>query len=366
MSKSVTSSTLEVRKDDWGDTRVVTEELDPTLAEHEVLLKVDRQALTANNISYANTGDSLGYWRFFPAAEGWGRIPAMGWADVSASNHPQIAPGERVWGFFPISTHLKIIAGNVSAQSFSDLSPHREGLSPFYAQFDRAAASPLYDAAREDQDSLLRGLFMTSWLVEDFLQVNESFTATSCLITSASSKTSIALGHCVKQRGQLASVALTSAGNAAFCESLGCYDRVITYDKLATLDNAEPVVVVDMAGSTPVLSGLHHHYRDNMKYSCRIGATHQEGFGPMPEMPGATPEFFFAPAHLQSRSREMGAAEFSALQGGAYQEFRRFCDGWLRIERSYGPTDTEAVYQQVLAGRVDPASGQIVSMSEKT
>jgi hypothetical protein len=364
MNNKLMAHTLEVRKDDWGNTRIAEQEVGTDLAEGEVLLAVDRQALTANNISYANAGESLGYWRFFPAEAGWGRIPAMGWADVCASNHPDIATGERVWGFFPISTHLKILAGNVNAQGFSDLSAHREELSPFYAHFDRASGFPLYEAAREDQDSLLRGLFMTSWLVEDFLQVNRSFGASSCLITSASSKTSIALGHCVKQRGELASVALTSAGNAAFCASLGCYDRVVTYDQAATLDRAEPVVVVDMAGSTPILSGLHHHYRDNMKYSCRIGATHQESFAPMGEMPGATPEFFFAPTHLQTRSRELGGAEFGALQGSAYADFRRYCDSWLRVERRCGAEATEATYQQVLAGTVDPASGMIVSMRE--
>ena len=362
MSDQVVSSTLEVRKDKWTETRVARVEIDTGLAPDEVLLKVDRLALTANNISYASAGDTLGYWRFFPAAEGWGRLPAMGWADVIASAHPGVAVGERVWGFFPMGTHLKILAGKVSAQNFSDVSPHREGLAPVYAQFDRASAYPIYEEAREDQDSLLRGLFMTSWLVEDFLEVNDSFGASSCLITSASSKTSIALAHSVKQRGKLASVALTSAGNIAFCQSLGCYDKVVSYDQLASLGGSEPVVMVDMAGSAQVLSDLHHQFTDNMKYSCRIGATHQEGFGPVDNLPGATPEFFFAPGHLQTRSRELGGAEFMMRLGGAYVGFRQFCDSWLRIEHSAGPEAVEAVYQQVLAGRSDPACGQIISL----
>ena len=355
--------TMEVRKDQWSTTRVVETELATELGTDEVLLKVDRLALTANNISYASAGDSLGYWRFFPAEEGWGRIPAMGWADVIASNHPQIAVGERVWGFFPMGTHLRIIAGNVSSQSFSDVSAHREGLAPVYANFDRASANPIYEEAREDQDSLLRGLFMTSWLVEDFLEVNDFFGAESCLITSASSKTSIALGHCVKQRGKLASVALTSPGNAEFCKGLGCYDAVVTYDQLAQLDASEPVVMVDMAGSTQILSELHHHYGDNMKYSCRIGATHLEGFGELPAMPGATPEFFFAPGHLQSRSKELGAVEFMMRLGGAYVAFRQFCDEWMRVEYSQGSSAAEAAYQKVLAGQADPATGQIISLA---
>lgn len=366
MSATVQITTLEVRRDNWSKTRVVTEEFDGELAENEVLLAVDRQALTANNISYATAGDSLAYWKFFPAADaGWGRIPAMGWADVVASRHPGVAVGERVWGFYPFSTHLKILAGGVRPESFSDVSPHRHGLAPVYSQFDRAAANPIYEAAREDQDSLLRGLFLTSWLVEDFLVVNGFFGATACLITSASSKTSIALGHCVSGRGSLASVAVTSSANADFCASLGCYDRVVTYDQVGALDGAEPVVMVDMAGSTAVLSSLHGHFRENMKYSCRIGATHMEGFGPVEGLPGATPEFFFAPDHLQARSAELGGAQFMMSLGAAYAGFRRYCDSWLRIDTARGPAAVETAYQRVLAGSADPAVGQIISMAGK-
>jgi NADPH:quinone reductase-like Zn-dependent oxidoreductase len=360
----IESLNLEVQKERWNQTRVVKAAVDTRLAENEVLLRIDSLALTTNNISYASAGDSLGYWRFFPAEDGWGRLPAMGWAQVAMSAHPDIAEGERVWGFFPLGTHLKVLAGKVSSQSFADVSPHREGLAPVYAQFDRATAYPIYEEAREDQDSLLRGLFMTSWLVEDFLEVNQFFGAGSCLITSASSKTSIALAHCVKQRGTLASVAITSAGNVEFCESLGCYDQVVTYDAIASLDNAGPVVMVDMAGSKKVLSEIHHHIGDNMKYSCRIGATHVEDFGPVDNLPGATPEFFFAPGHLQTRSKELGGAEFMMLLGGAYVGFRQFCDSWLNVARSYGADSVEAAYQQVLAGKANPATGQIISLWE--
>ena len=93
MANIQTISTLEVRKDQWSNTRVVTEPLPTDLSQNEVLLKVDSFALTANNISYAGAGDLLGYWGFFPGEEGWGRIPAMGWAEVIASAHPNIQLG---------------------------------------------------------------------------------------------------------------------------------------------------------------------------------------------------------------------------------------------------------------------------------
>jgi hypothetical protein len=358
--------TLEVRKDNWAQTRLVSESLDTELAESEVLFRVDRLALTANNISYAASGDALGYWGFFPAEDGWGRIPAMGWADVIASTHPEIAVGERVWGFFPFSTHLKILAGKVRDGQFHDVSPHRAEYAPVYAQFDRASANLIYEEAREDQDSLLRGLFMTSWLVEDFMNESDAFGAGACLITSASSKTSIALGHCVKQRGKLASIGLTSPGNVAFCESLGCYDKVVTYDAVASLDAAQPAVMVDMAGSAQVISDVHHHYGDNMKYSCRVGATHYDEMGAVDGLPGATPEFFFAPGHIQTRSKELGAMALMMQLGTSFVGFRQFCDSWLQVERNYGSEAVEATYQKVLSGSADPASGQIISMWQES
>ncbi len=362
MTEKITIRTIEVRKDNWSDTRVVEEDSAGTLAENELLFRVDRLALTANNISYAAAGDSLGYWGFFPADEGWGRIPAMGWGEVIASAHPDIPVGERVWGWFPFSTHLKVRAGKVSASTFTDVSPHRAEYAPVYAQFDRSSANPIYEVAREDQDSLLRGLFMTSWLVEDFLEVNDFFDADACLITSASSKTSIALGYSVQKRGKLAGIGITSHGNVAFCESLGCYDKIVTYEDVARLDAAQAAVMVDMAGSAKVISDLHHHFADNMKHSCRIGATHYDDTGPVKGLPGARPEFFFAPSHVKSRSEELGARELMTRMGTAYVGFRQFADSWLKVERNYGPEAVTRTYQAVLAGKADPASGQIISM----
>ena len=204
---------------------------------------------------------------------------------------------------------------------------------------------------------------MTSWLVEDFLVTNSLFDAQVCLITSASSKTSIALGHSVKQRGKLRSIGITSASNIAFCQSLGCYDSVISYQDIADLDAAQAAVVVDMAGNAKVISELHHHYADNMKHSCRIGATHHSEMGSVDGLPGAIPQFFFAPSHVRARSAELGAEQLMQLLGTDYASFRRFCDSWMKVVPSYGAQATDDTYQAVLAGRADPVAGQVVSLS---
>jgi len=286
----------------------------------------------------------------------------MGWSEVVASRHTDITVGDRYWGWFPMSTHLKVLAGHFTDYGFSDISEHRAEFAPIYAGFDAASANPVYQLAREDYDSLLRALFMTSWLVDDFIDVHNSFGADTCLITSASSKTSIALGHCVSGRGKLTAVGITSPGNIAFCEGLGCYDQVIAYSDVTTLDATRAVVLVDMAGSAKVTSDLHHHYADNMKHSCRIGATHHDQGGSMQGLPGAKPEFFFAPAQVKSRSAELGPDKLKMLIGSAYVAFRDFATNWLRVEQSYGAEEVAKAYDKVLLGQADPASGQVVSM----
>ncbi len=203
---------------------------------------------------------------------------------------------------------------------------------------------------------------MTSWLVEDFINENDGFAASACLVTSASSKTSIALAHSLQQRGALAAMGITSPRNVDFCEKLGCYDEVLTYDDIDGLDDSMPVVLVDMAGSARILSDLHRHFRGNMKHSCRIGATHYEEMGPTDDLPGAPPEFFFAPHHIKSRSAELGAGEFLARLAKAYVAFRVFSDGWLTVERHNGSQAATRAYQDVLAGRSDPAVGHVVSL----
>ena len=69
MSGPFETTTLEVRKDNWGVTRLVTQQLaEPVGA--EVILKVNRMALTANNISYAGAGIRSAIGAFSPQKKG--------------------------------------------------------------------------------------------------------------------------------------------------------------------------------------------------------------------------------------------------------------------------------------------------------
>ena len=362
------SSVLEVFKSDPTRLRRVDEALPETLEPRQVLLGIDHFALTSNNISYCQVGEQLGYWRFFPSADAaWGRVPAMGYADVIGSAHDEVRVGERVWGFFPMGSHLLIEAGRVGELGFSDVSAHREGLAPVYAQFQRAAANPIYVPGREAQDCLLRGLFLTSWLCEDAIAERDDFTTGECLITSASSKTSIALAFALRQRGQHRRIGLTSERNRAFCESLGCYDEVVSYDATGALPSTGAAILIDMAGNAALNAAIHRHFGDHLVADYRIGITHHDAPPATDaDLPGPAPQMFFAPHQAQQRSREWGAAELEARIAGDFVAFREFADGWLKIERVRGEGAAREAFLALLAGTVSPEIGYSVSLTAET
>ncbi len=351
---------LEVKKADWKQTRFVESPI-PELAAGQVLFRVDRFALTANNITYAVAGDGLGYWRFFPCEEGWGRIPVMGFANVTRSTHPEVKEGTRCFGFYPMGRHLVIEPGAVSASQIVDAAPHRAGLAPPYAQYLPTTGDAVYAEKREDQILLMRGLFMTSFLADDFLAEQGYCGARSVLITSASSKTSIALAFQVKQGGRVRAIGLTSAKNADFVRMLGCYDEVVLYDQVASLAK-QPAVLVDMAGDGGLNAAIHRHFEGELKYDCRIGATHWSAERNNESLPGPKPEFFFAPAQIVKRSKDWGPQGLSQRIATAWTKFCDASDAWLHVVRSSGRDGLERVYQEMLAGRTDPADGQIVQV----
>lgn len=71
------SAQLIVARNDLKTCKIIETLLPPVaqLPQDGLLVKVDRFAFTANNITYAIPGDQLKYWDLFPAPEGFGIIP---------------------------------------------------------------------------------------------------------------------------------------------------------------------------------------------------------------------------------------------------------------------------------------------------
>jgi hypothetical protein len=330
----------------------------------QVLVRVDRFAFTANNVTYGAIGGLMGYWGFFPATDGWGRIPVWGFGDVVRSRHDALPVGERLYGYFPMSTYAVLTATQVSPSDFVDGAPHRAALPPFYNQYTRVAVDPGYARVNEGALALFRPLFATGFLLDDFLAREAFFGARTVVLSSASSKTALALAFLLSstRQTQCRVIGLTSAANAAFVRATGYYADVVTYDAIASLPRSEPVVFVDFAGNAGVLAAVHGHCAGSLRYSCQVGLTHWDRMGAPDGLPGPAPVLFFAPDHGQRRLAEWGPAEFAARLGAAMQRFLDSTRGWLRIVDGQGAGAVESVYRAMLGGTADPACGYTLSL----
>lgn len=349
------------RKTQWVETPPASE---VKLAEGEALLRVDRFAFTANNITYAVVGDMIGYWKFFPARDGWGHIPVWGIGVVERSNAAGLKTGERYFGYYPMSSYLRVEAVKPNAAGFVDGAAHRQTLPPTYNQYTRMTPELGFNAGEDDAVMVFRPLFMTSFLIDDFLADNDFFGARRVLLSSASSKTAFGTAFLLEQRAdaQIEVAGLTSPGNRAFVDGLGSYQRIATYNALHDLPKDVPTVFVDMAGDAEHLASVHRYFDQHLVYSCRVGMTHWEENKPLPKLPGATPQFFFAPDQIRKRSKDWGPEGLQTRFGHAWAAFMKLVDRKIEFEHASGRDAVERVYHQTLEGAVPPDKAQILSL----
>ena len=337
------------------------------LAQGQVRLRIERFALTSNNITYGAFGDAMHYWDFFPTGEdGWGIIPVWGFGTVVQSAHDGLAVGERIYGYFPMADTVVLSPGRLSDTAFADSSPHRTTLPRVYNQYLRCASDAFYSPDTEAVQALLRPLFTTSWLIDDFLADNDFFGARVVVLSSASSKTAYGTAFALARRSGIEVVGLTSVANQSFCESLGCYARVLTYAQLDQIGPAEvPCVYVDFAGNAELRRALHGRLT-GLRYSCSIGGTHVDQLGSAKDLPGPKPVLFFAPSQIAKRHAEWGGAVLEQRLVEDWRLFRALVSDpvqpWLQVQQHAGPQAVRAAYQQVLAGQGDPRVGHVLTL----
>ena len=351
-----------VRHDDLHDCQFVETEL-PPLEPGQALLAVDTFGLTANNVTYAVFGDAMSYWSFFPAPDGWGRVPVWGFADVAASRTDGLDEGTRVYGYFPPSSHLVVTPARVDGHGFMDATPHRAGLPSTYNAYVRTDADPVYDAETEAEQMLLRPLFFTSWLLDDFLAEEGFFGAQTAVLSSASSKTALGAAFLLSRRGGLNVVGLTSAASVDFVSGLRVYDSVVAYDDVASLPDGR-AVYVDMSGAADVRAAVHGRYGEELAHSAAVGATHwTEMASPREPLPGPPPTLFFAPDRVTKRSADWGRSGLETRLAESWHEFVAWLSGWLEVESARGPEAVERVWRDVLEGRASPRGGHVLSLA---
>ncbi len=308
----------------------------------------------------------LGYWDFYPAAKpGWGHVPAMGWGKVVASCHPEVPVGGRYYGWYPMSKFVDV-AVTPTTDGLRDDGPHRAAHAPVYRTFTSVARDPFYEHGddAEDRHALLRGLFVTGFLAEDYFADNGWFGARRVLVLSASSKTAIGFAHCARARGGIEVLGVTSRGNVPFVGRVGCYDEVVAYEDVATLSASEPIVSIDMSGDGGVLAQVHRHFGAALRHSMAIGRSHHEAPPRAEGLPGPRPAFFFAPTQVKKRLQDWGPRAYQERIAAALRRFVAASHEWLRVTRVSGPADAQATWRAVHGGRVAPDVGYVVSIQD--
>ncbi|MBI5255022.1 MAG: DUF2855 family protein [Burkholderiales bacterium] len=346
------------------------------LAAGQARLRIDSFALTANNVTYAAFGEAMKYWSFFPTgSESLGCIPVWGFATVVESASLGVAPGQRCFGFWPMGSHLVVQPQAVDTRGFIDGSAHRASLPAPYNRVQFCAADTPRPDQHEARQALLRPLFTTAFLIDDFLAEHDFFGAQQVLLSSASSKTAYGTALCLAGRqdgpSPVSVVGLTAGMNLAFTRSLGCYDHVLAYDDLHALDPRVPTVYIDLSGSAAQRRSVHEHFAGTLSYSCTVGGTHWDALDSDLGLPGPRPTAFFAPGQLRKRTgpppQGWGPEGFQQRVQAAWARLMRAMDAcggspWLEVRQGHGAAAVRQVYLSLVEGRADPRAGHMLSM----
>ena len=341
-------------KADLRDLRAVDVQPEP-LGEGQVRLRLDRFALTANNVTYSAFGEMFSYWKFFPGPEGFGRSPVWGFAEVEESRSDAVKVGQRVWGYYPLGTHLVVTPIKAGPHGFVDGAEHRRGLPPVYNQYLLVQPG---DARSEALTALFKPLFTTSFVIDDQFEANGFYGAETVLFASASSKTALGAAWLMRRRKAVQVVGLTSPRNVALTEKTAAYDRVVTYAEVAELAK-RPTAFVDMAGDSAVQMAVHTHFADALKASVSVGATHWDAPRAAATLPGPAPTFFFAPDVIVARTKEWGNDVFQSKVEAAQAAFLASAAAWLEVDEARGVDATIAAWRALVDGRANPEQGLI-------
>ena len=354
------TTTLLVNRTDITQIRAVSEQA-PELVQGDVRFEIEKFALTANNVTYAAVGDQLGYWKFFPAEKGWGKVPVWGIGRIIESGVDDLNVGDRFYGYFPPASHLDVTPGRIKTHGFSDVAAVRAELPPIYNRYDRLTEADDLDDDMEDRLALLRPLYATSFLLWDFMVDNDYFGAEQFIVSSASSKTSIGLLSLAKQKGPKV-IGLTSDRNMDFVRDLGICDQVVSYNAIENEIARTPSVYVDIAGNSDVKKVLHARLGENLKHSAAVGTSHWDRFAPGGDLAGPKPLFFFAPAQSDKRRKEWGAEELEKQVRECWRDLALESRNWMTVEHHDGVAKASAVYDRIADGSMSPTIGVMISL----
>jgi len=211
---------------------------------------------------------------------------------------------------------------------------------------------------------LYRPLFLTSFLLEDYLTVTNK--TPQIVIASASSKTGYSLAYLLKIRNRPVKViGLTSAKNQKFVQGLKLYDSVIPYTSITSIPQAESTYI-DFSGDRKILHQVYEHLgKQNFKQSIAVGLSHWDSNVSASFSDSIKSEVFFAPLWLKKRSAEIGGPAFTESMKTSLGQCIIESDRWTQVIEGSGIDTVKRTYEKVLKGDYLPEDGFVLSFEDK-
>lgn len=360
MSHSTTYKQMTVNKANFS--QVSWEEHDSiALGEGEASFTLERFALTANNVTYAVLGNMIRYWQFFPAqTELQGIIPVWGVAKCTESHSDQVKEGERFFGFWPMATKLTMRPKRVANDALIDTAEHRKDLPPNYNYYEVLTEN---NPDVENLMSVYKPLYATAYLLAHQIIANDCYQAEQVIFTSASSKTAMLCAQILKahlgENSHVSVIGATSNRNIQFVEETGFYHNVVAYDDLNSINSNSKTALIDFSGNKDTLVRVHQHHQENVVFSTLVGITDWQSNGRLPDLPGATPEMFFAPAIYQAVAKQIG---LDTLQANIGKGLINLVKTGLPIQMEVlsAADNLEARYLDFVAGNADATKATVL------
>lgn len=383
-----------------AETVVLHDEL-PALQQGEIRMRVDKVGLSANNNFYAQMGEApfLKFFAVYPVAHrpDLANVPAWGTATIVESNHPDFAVGEQYRGFLHMSNVVQMKAKR-TAEGFVASGGNRDKLNKAYNGFIRvkdSKASPFAGSGpRADLATIAAPGALSGLLLCELLRMNRFYGANSIVLTSASSKLSLATAFLLKAEREQGTITriigYSAAKNAPFVRATGLFDDVLTYEEDLPTDPTLKPVFIDVAGDATV----YRRIQKRLAKALAVGGTHSKAkastftaFSPggIVKMVGSmvappsvatwldrhldpTLEMFFAPTVMTQLVARWGRATLDERCDAALAQFvdAALEHGWIKIVRAEATSAIQAEYRRIVEGTVPPSEAIIVSLDEHT
>jgi hypothetical protein len=314
-------------------------------------------------------------------------------ATIIESDNPEFAVGEQFRGLLHITNVVQMKVRR-SPEGFIAYGEKRDKLNQAYNGFIQVknnSASPISgEGVKSDLAMTSAPGALSGFLLYELLKAHDFYRGNSVVLTSASSKLSLATALLLKNErdsGNLKRViGCTSVGNMEFVKNTSFFDDALTYDQTIEADEGLQHVLIDVAGDAVIYKRI----KDKLIKGLAVGGTHSDAetsslksFGltgfvkmfidmvaPLSIKTWASKnlnpplEMFFAPTVRHELLARWGKDEMDRKADIALQSFVDVAvdNNWIQVDRSETIDSIQAAYRKIILGQVPPSEAITLSL----